>query len=515
MPPEKAKIDQINTTEVVKKTADFSGIAKEVNTEKTKITLLSEFKSFKDLFNGLKEVKNDKNIKEKSSAYMGKIGNIMHIDIPFLGKIWSLFGTKWPIDLLWTKEQRKNKKRLNRILWFLGVQGWLEGLHEWYVEEQLKWVDKKFAKDCYQEYKKNEKTDILDDQKTRNKCGLDVFSKNMKPEDKTALQNKIPQDFEGLKNSVIKEFQDPNNIAKLNISTVNMVGEPFIGTNADGQKIVNIEEIKKNINGFTDTYLKLTIPQLVNPENDFIKSQSVNADTFAYALFGNLTGEKFFVEGVNLGLLKPIEDINNKNIANIEKKNLKELNFEEAKILANKIFGDGPATNLLFAMSNNTPAMILRSIALAKHEGGLKFWLKNTDPNKKSAQINIWTFQISAKKNEIVNKRNKNLEEGLLLLKEHNISYEEAYFKKLNNYNDETWDSTQQKAQTDLLVWLWFIQKERGGKATLEKLADNTLSDNEIVDLMSSKIQWGIGAIGKDIVAQIKNWNTDQYAQLA
>jgi hypothetical protein len=76
-------------------------------------------------------------------------------------------------------------------------------------------------------------------------------------------------------------------------------------------------------------------------------------------------------------------------------------------------------------------------------------------------QINIGTFQISAQPNEIVAKRNKQLESGKKLLNTNNITYDETYFKKITKYEDETGDTPTKKAQTDLLCWLGYIQNDR------------------------------------------------------
>ena len=480
-----------------------------------------------NLQNTILSQENKENMRNKATESMKKIGDIFKIDIPFLWEIGSLFGTKWAIDLLWTKEERSKNKVLNGILNIFGFKNGMEDVHKLYIQNELKNIDKELANDCYKDYKKSENTNLSDDQKTRSICGLDKSFSSMKDEEKTALQDKIPQDFEWLKNTLITQL--PNHLSKLNISTVNMVGDPFIGVDANNQKIIKIEEIQKNITGFIDTYLKLTIPQLVDPQNDFINSINVNAETFAFALFGNLTGEKFFVEWVNLGIENiPIivttntENTENKtdgeNIAPTEKletKKLSELTFEEAKLFAKKVFWEWPATELLYKLSKDNTALIQRVIALGKHEWELEFGRKNVDPNRQSAQINIWTFQISAKQKEITSKRNENISAGEALLKEYNIPYESNYFKKLKNYKEETWDSTVKKAQTDLLVWLWYIENERGWEATFNKLADNTLDWSQVQKLMSTTIQGGISAIGKDVVAQISTKNTDDYPQIA
>lgn len=460
---------------------------------------------------------------EKGSVKaMNQIGDLFKIQIPFLWDLWTLFGKKRPIDLFWTKEERAKSTVINWILNFFHFKS-LEELHQTYIEHELKWIDKDFANECFQEYKKSQQIVIPDDQKTRKICGLDAILTKTTEEEKTKIQNKVPEDFTGLKNTLITKL--PENINKLNISTVNMI-DPSLIISQDNKKIIDIAKIQAQPEQFIDKYLKITIPAFIQSGDEFINAEEINGDTFAFALFGNLTGEKFFVEGVHLGIigLPPIaktestdtdtNETSNTEQITLENKALNTLTFDEAKLLTEKVFGKGPATDLLYAMSNNEPAMIQRVIALGQHEWWLIFGRKNEDPNKKSEQINIGTFQISGKKKDIVKKRNKNLEEGIALLKQNNISYTENDFKKIQTYKDITGNTKNQKAQTDLLVWLGFVSTERGGNTTFTKLADPKLSTNDIATLMSKTIQWGIPAIGKDVVAQINTKSTNDYPQL-
>lgn len=72
-------------------------------------------------------------------------------------------------------------------------------------------------------------------------------------------------------------------------------------------------------------------------------------------------------------------------------KALKDLNVAETNNLLKKIFGEGPGTNLLIAIDNESTFAIKRMIALAYHEGGLVFGRQNPDP---ASGFNIGTFQI-------------------------------------------------------------------------------------------------------------------------
>lgn len=72
-------------------------------------------------------------------------------------------------------------------------------------------------------------------------------------------------------------------------------------------------------------------------------------------------------------------------------KALKDLNVTETNNLLKKVFGEGPGTNLLIAIDNESTFAIKRMIALAYHEGGLHFGRQNPDP---ASGFNIGTFQI-------------------------------------------------------------------------------------------------------------------------
>jgi len=253
-----------------------------------------------DIFKGLIATSNNPEVKDKASESMKKVGDILNIQVPFLGSIWALFGSKRPIDMLGSKEQRTNKKFLNGILKFFWFNNGIEGLHESYITEQLKWVDMDFGKNCFNEYKKLSTTDIQEDKKTRNICGLEKTFTGVKDEIKTKIKDKIPEDFENIKTTLSKEL--PNNIDKININTVRIIDPSLIITENKIEK-VDITKLQAQPEKFIDTYLKTTIRAFAQSGDEFIASDNVNKDTFTLALFGNITGEKFFVEGVNLWLI--------------------------------------------------------------------------------------------------------------------------------------------------------------------------------------------------------------------
>jgi hypothetical protein len=169
---------------------------------------------------------------------------------------------------------------------------------------------------------------------------------------------------------------------------------------------------------------------------------------------------------------------------------------------------------LLIKLSKDNPNMINRVIAVAKHEWWLKFGIKNEDPNKASWQINIWTFQLSAQKSDIVNKYNNSLESGKDLLKANSINFDDNKFKKLQKYEDEIWSDNKEKAQCDLLSWLGYINKERWWQKIFDKLSDPNLTDNELKKLISDDIQWWVAKIGEDVVNQTKYAKVDDYTMI-
>ena len=71
-----------------------------------------------------------------------------------------------------------------------------------------------------------------------------------------------------------------------------------VETDSNKKKTVDASKITEaNI----DTYLQDIIPKLA--KDDFISSDKVDKDAFALAVIGGLVGDKYFVEGVNLGLV--------------------------------------------------------------------------------------------------------------------------------------------------------------------------------------------------------------------
>lgn len=85
-----------------------------------------------------------------------------------------------------------------------------------------------------------------------------------------------------------------------------------VTTDSDKKKTVDVSKITEaNIDG----YLQYIVPKLTN--DDFISSDKVDKDTFALAVIGGLVGDKYFIEGVNLGLVT-VSDFNNTVPVNVD-----------------------------------------------------------------------------------------------------------------------------------------------------------------------------------------------------
>lgn len=177
-------------------------------------------------------------------------------------------------------------------------------------------------------------------------------------------------------------------------------------------------------------------------------------------------------------------------------KALKDLNAEETNNLLRKVFGEGPWTDLLIKIDGGNTVAIKRMITLAYHEGGLLFGRQNKDP---ASGFNIGTFQIGWRDStpeSSLNKYESCLQTWIKLAGTKSVSVDYEAIK-----NDP--------AQRDLLTHLGYIQLQRGGERTFDKLKDPNLSDGEVMKLMSDEIQVGIDAIGISVVSQINNTRID------
>ncbi len=179
-------------------------------------------------------------------------------------------------------------------------------------------------------------------------------------------------------------------------------------------------------------------------------------------------------------------------------KKMSEYTPKQSRGLFEKIFGAWVATQFLCYKTNNSPVAMQRVMALASHEGGFHFGIRNADPTKTGPngwQLNRGTFQISGKDPE------KKEAEAV------------AWLKKLTAGTPFAWINIDilDTRQRELALWIWYINTRKNPTQIFADLADPNLSDAQVVTLMSTRIQWGIPVIGQDVVKKTKNATAGQY----
>lgn len=176
-------------------------------------------------------------------------------------------------------------------------------------------------------------------------------------------------------------------------------------------------------------------------------------------------------------------------------KKLENYSDAEAKTLFTNVFGEGLVTNAFMYLTHNSSAAMLRTVALAKHEGNLDFDIKNLDPNKASKQKNYSTFQLSA----------KNLDEKLA---ESKVGFRKLLantpFSRMSDSGFDSIFASLDVRQQNLALWLGHIMSRPRPYEILKDLANPHLSDDQVANLMSKRIQGGIDAIGWGVVKQMK-----------
>lgn len=188
----------------------------------------------------------------------------------------------------------------------------------------------------------------------------------------------------------------------------------------------------------------------------------------------------------------------NKLFGGKEGKAVQYLTIEQREALGKKVFGDGPGAKLLIALDKKYGGkgeMILRMIALGKHEGALLFGRTNPDPASGS---NRGTFQIGGVASTAETTKSKYdtmLALGAKIYQE--TLGETVDTAKLNN------------ADKDLIAHIGYIQErsnmfEKNPTAIFAKLGDPKLADSELVSLMHYKIQGGIADIGQNVLAMTR-----------
>lgn len=442
---------------------------------------------------------------DSATGIFSKLQTVLDINIPILGSLWSLVGLEWPADLL--GDSTKPHPVVDFVLNILWISGGIKWLHTKYVMENY---DKLMTSDqkavvgaAFKNYQSKATTDDIktnDDSNSTWKLFEAQFA-GMSDEQTALLKQKLPPQYSLLKESVVSLLDDPKTV--LSPALIQKFAPELI---VDGK--VNLTSVTDKP-AFADKYLQFMIPYLVSLGDKFIASPQVTwPDVVAFTILGAGTGDKFLIEAMHLWAIslrdfgspsttpEQSPEANQEAITGTEK--LSSLTFAQAKNFAYAIFGHGPATELLIKLSKDNPAMILRTIALAKHEWWLKFGRRNDDPNKASGQKNIWTFQISDKA-DVQKKYDAALAVG----------------KTLWWWEDLDTTATNLTAQQDLWSWLGYVSSGRWGQATFDKLADATLSDLAVKSLMSDTIQWGIEAIGQWVVTQIATETTQTYLNLS
>lgn len=461
---------------------------------------------------------------DKATDLLLKVKSFLDIDIPLLGKLGPLFGVNWPADVLGKRGNKKKKWVLDFVFRILGFPGGVQWVHEKYIKEEmnLAMVDDSFVKSAYGKYEAKIASDAA---KTNDDAGstwkkFESTFGGLKEEEKIFLKGKFPPQYASLKWSIVDALNEstPLSPIKINPNAV-MAFAPELIVTSGAVQYVDVNKIKDK-DAFADKYLAYIIPKLAGSGDQFISSASVNSNTFALAIFGNLIAEKFFVEGVNLGIVNideyktPLtqEQQNAVNSSSGEapldgNKTLKELkNFAEAKTFAYSIFGKGPATEALITLSKGNSAAIIRTIALAKIENWLKFGAenfalivkKNLFVRSADTWWDIWTFQIhDVNKQAATDKYNKNLD-----------IWKKQFLPVGIRLSDTDANAA---AQRDLLCWLGYVYSSPWWQKLLEELANPSLNDSQVWALMA-KIQWGL--VGDKMVADLANNKVSDYTKI-
>lgn len=235
--------------------------------------------------------------KTKTSDLIDTIAWFLDIDIPFLWNLGEMIWMEFPTDILWEK---KDWWILNFVLGVLGFRGGVQWLHREYIREKLDelHIDNAFISAAYTNFQKNIDTTITHDSATSTWkiCALTASDPTME----LTMKAKIPADYLGLKTSII----DTIDTATLNPTMVAKFAPEIIITE-NNLPVIDMTKIKDNKDDFVDRYLKYIIPLLSDPSDDFITSSKIDKDSFVLATIWGLLGDKYFIEGVNIGILLP------------------------------------------------------------------------------------------------------------------------------------------------------------------------------------------------------------------
>lgn len=290
-----ATIDQIDISTIL--SIDSTDGVDMTTEEKAKIQAIIDKvplteKSVKSIQKSLKTadklLDNREKLTGKATDLVDKLSSFFDINIPLLGNVGELLGFDFPTDAI--KNNQKNKKGglLNFVLGALGFRWGMDGLHRKYIQEKLDTleIDDNFVAITYKDFSTSKNNTPSDAENTCTICGLTDLDETKKA--------KIPADYKTLKKAIF----DNLSWATLNGIMVEKFAPDAVETDSNKKKTVDASKITEaNI----DTYLQDIIPKLA--KDDFISSDKVDKDAFALAVIGGLVGDKYFVEGVNLGLV--------------------------------------------------------------------------------------------------------------------------------------------------------------------------------------------------------------------
>lgn len=163
-----------------------------------------------------------------------------------------------------------------------------------------------------------------------------------------------------------------------------------------------------------------------------------------------------------------------------------------------------PVTQLFTYLTHNSPVAMQRTLALASHEGAFNFHIRNADPNTASRQKNYSTFQLSAV--DLPKKIAESKQWAKKLI---------AWTPMANIDIDAVYDTLDER-QKNLFLWVGHIMSRKNPMQIFADLWDPNLSDAQVVNLMSKRIQGGIPDIGHDVVKKTKSATAaNYYAQMS
>ncbi len=436
------------------------------------------------------------------------------------------------------------------LLWFSGgIKGLETKFRRGNIENNLNSEKRKFISDVYKDYFDN-KSDSEPAKKSWEIISqLEVYKvpqntlKNLEKKENNII-NKLDLDHTQLKSSILDQLEDTSlinieTLSALSNKSINFKGSNYLQAvkDTDGRKKLQIDQNAINAKPdfkekLIDTYLSNTINHLINDDKYLEKIN--NSDELAFTLIsGIVVGKNNIIEGIKADAIFPSEfyetpyintDVNRVDISdstdsspeinpewdNVKNKKLNTLSHPEAIIVLESIFWKGPGTDLLIKLSEWQACFITRIIALSQHEWKFVFWTKNPDKNK--GQINIWTFQISDTKWEIVGKWNKSLKKWFEKSKELWINYEQygysgSDFIGISEYNSPTSNKKNKIPQLDIIAWIGYIYVYRINKYPdiFNKLRNPNINSDEVEKLLHETIQVWVSTIGKEVT---KNLNT-------